>query len=90
MIGYDYIFLDGELECVDGGMGILILQLNLAGIKTLGSCSGHSNNGYPHVLCAPGTEEKLKRFGCKIINARPDGKVKAYFPCRCFSGRIVL
>lgn len=78
------------MECVDGGMGILILQLNLAGIKTLGSCNGHGNNGYPHVLCVSETEEKLKKFGCKIINTRPDGKVKAYFPCRCFSGRIVL
>ena len=68
-------------------MGILILQLNLAGIKTLGSCSGHSK-GYPSVLCSPGTEEKLEEFGCKIIIIREDRKVMAYFPCRCFTGRI--
>jgi hypothetical protein len=86
--GYDYIWLDGKLEPVDKGLGFLILQLNQAGIKTLGSCNGHGNNGYPHVLCAPGTEEKLKEFGCKIINTRPDGKVKAYFPVRCFGGKI--
>jgi len=84
---YDYIWLDGGLEAVDGGMGILILQLNLAGIKTLGSCSGHGE-GYPSVLCMPGTEEKLKEFGCEIIVTRQDGKVKAYFPCDCFRGRI--
>ncbi len=84
---YNYIFLDGELECVDGGMGILILQLNLSGIKTLGSCSGHGK-GYPSVLCAPKTEEKLKEFGCKIITTRQDRKVIACFPCACFRGRI--
>lgn len=86
---YDYIWIDGELEAVDKGLGILILQLNLVGIKTLGSCSGHANNGYPSVLCAPGMEEKLREFGCKIVTTRKDGKVIAYFPCRCFSGRIV-
>jgi len=84
---YDYIWLDGRLDCVDGGMGILILQLNLAGIKTLGSCSGHGK-GYPSVLCAPETEEKLKEFGCKIITTRKDDKVMACFPCHCFAGRI--
>ena len=84
---YDYIWLDGELEAVDGGMGILILQLNLAGIKTLGSCSGHGEN-YPSVLCEKETEGKLKEFGCRIITTREDGAVMAHFPCRCFNGRI--
>jgi len=55
---YDYIWIDDELEALDRGLGILVLQLNLAGIKTVGSCSGHSNNGYPSVLCAPGMEGK--------------------------------
>ena len=84
---YDYVWLGGELEAVDGGMGILILQLNLAGIETLGSCSGHGKN-YPQVICAPKTEERLKKFGCRIQTTREDGVVVAHFPCRCFSGRI--
>ena len=87
--GYDYIWIDDALEAVDRGLGILLLQLNSCGIKTIGSCSGHSNNGYPSVLCAPKMEEKLRKFGCKIVTTRKDGKVIAYFPGRCFSGRIV-
>ena len=84
---YDYVWLDDELEAVDGGMGTLILQLNLAGIKTLGSCSGHGED-YPNILCVPGAEEGLKKFGCRIITTREDKTVIAHFPCRCFSGRI--
>ena len=84
---YDHLVLNEGLEAVDGGMGLLILQLNLAGIKTLGSCSGHGKNP-PHVLCPPGTNEKLKEFGCDIVVTTERGNVKGFFLSNMCGGRI--
>lgn len=82
-----YLWLDGRLTVIDKCMGYLILQLNLAGIKTRQCCCGHGR-GYPHVLCETGTEEKLKEFGCKIITTRADALVAAYFPCSRYTGKV--
>ena len=82
-----YLWLDGKLKVIDKCMGFLVLQLNLAGIKTRQSCCGHGK-GYPHVLCEPGTEEKLREFGCKIIVTGKDGLVSAYFPVNAFTGKV--
>lgn len=74
-----YVWLDGKLKPIDRCIAILVLQLNLAGIKTIDSCCAHGK-GYPSVLCAQGTEEALKEFGCEIIMTREDGVVDARFP----------
>ena len=84
---YSYIWLNGNLQAIDRCIAPLILQLNLTGIKTLESCCGHGR-GYPNVVCESGTEEKLKKFGCKIVVTRQkDGKVMAYFPVNSFHGK---
>ena len=84
---YSYLWLDGKLKPVDQCISLLILQLNLFGIKTIGSCCGHGK-GYPNVTCAPGTEEKLQEFGCKIIVTKQNGNVEAYFPVNSFAGKV--
>lgn len=84
---YSYVWLDGKLKAVDSCIALLILQLNLAGIKTSGSYCGHGN-GYPNITCLPGTENKLEEFGCKIIVTRKDERVEAYFPVNSFSGKV--
>lgn len=84
---YSYLWLDGKLIPVDQCITPLILQLNLAGIKTIGSCCGHGK-GYPNITCAPGTEEKLQEFGCKIIVTKQNGNVEAFFPVNCWSGKV--
>lgn len=84
---YSYLWLDGKLQAVDQCISLLILQLNLVGIKTIESCCGHGK-GYPNVTCEEGTEEKLKEFGCKIVVTRQkDGLVMAYFPVNSFTGK---
>lgn len=84
---HSYVWLDGKLIAIDRCIALLILQLNLVGIKTLNSCCGHGK-GYPNVICEPGTEEALKKFGCKIVIPREkDGKVMAYFPANSFTGK---
>ena len=84
---YDHLVLDGSLEAVDGGMGLLILQLNLAGIETLSSCSGHGE-GYPSVLCSPGMQKKLKEFGCNIVVTTEDGRVEGFFLSNMCGGKL--
>jgi hypothetical protein len=84
---YAYLWLGGKLRPVDQCISLLILQINLAGIKTIGSCCGHGK-GYPNITCALGIEERLREFGCKIIVTRQDGKVEAYFPVNSFSGKV--
>ena len=68
-------------------MAFLVLQLNLAGIKTVGSCCGHGK-GYPNVTCVPGTEQKLREFDCKIVVTIEAGLVEAYFPVNTYRGRF--
>lgn len=82
-----YILLDGKLKSVDRCIASFILQLNLAGIKTIGCCCGHGS-GYPNVTCVPGTEYKLEKIGCKIFVTRKDGCVEAYFPVNSYSGKV--
>ena len=82
---YLYMWLDEKLKPIDSCIALLVLQLNLAGIKTVGSCCGHGK-GYPNVTCIPGTEAKLQDFGCKIFITRGDGRVEAYFPANSFGG----
>lgn len=83
---YGYMWLNGKLQAVDQCLVPLILQLNMAGIETVGSCCGHGK-GYPNITCASGSEEALREFGCKIIVARQrDGKVEAYFPANSCAG----
>ena len=85
---YSYLWLNGELTPVDRCIAPLILQLNMAGIKTLDSCCGHGKS-YPVVICEAGTKEGLQKFGCKIAVPREsDGKVMAYFPVNSFSGKV--
>lgn len=85
---YAYLWLDGKLQAVDQCISLFILQLNLAGIKTIESCCGHGK-GYPNVICEEGTEEKLERFGCKIVVTRnKDRLVVAYFPVNSFTGKV--
>ncbi len=84
-----YIWLEKELKPIDSCIALLILRLNLAGIKTVGSCCGHGK-GYPNVTCVPGTEKALREFGCKIIVTRQDDKVEAYFPVNSFSGKVYV
>ena len=83
---FAYVWLDKKLVPIDRCIAPLILQLNLVGIKTLNSCCGHGK-GYPCVICAPGTKEMLKEFGCQIVVERKDGKIIAYFPANSFSGK---
>jgi len=83
---FAYLWLDGKLQAADQCIALLILQLNLAGIKTIASCCGHGE-GYPNVTCEKGTEKKLSQFGCKIVVTRQDGKVEAYFPVNSFGGK---
>jgi len=85
---YVYLWLNGRLQAVDQCMGHLVLQLNTAGIKTVGACCGHGK-GYPNVTCVPGTEQALSDFGCKIIVTRQGvGKVEAYFPANTSAGHV--
>jgi len=84
---FSYLWLDKKLQGVDQCISLVILQLNLAGIKTIESCCGHGK-GYPNVICEKGTEEKLKEFGCKIVVTRQDGLVAAYFPVNSFTGKV--
>lgn len=86
---YSYLWLNGELQAVDKCIVLLILQLNLAVIKTVGCCCGHSKR-YPNVTCVPGTEEKLRGFGCKIVITRQDGKAEACLPVNSFSGKVFV
>jgi len=86
---YAYIWLDGKLQAVDQCISLLILQLNLSGIKTIESCCGHGK-GYPNVTCAPGTEERLQEFGCKITVTKQNGNVEAYFPVNSFTGKVYI
>ena len=83
---YSYLWLDEKLIPVDQCIALLILQLNLLGIKTIGACCGHGK-GYPNITCAPGTEEKLSDLGCKIIVTKQNGNVETYFPVNCWAGR---
>ncbi|MCK4644954.1 MAG: hypothetical protein KAU46_01765 [Candidatus Aminicenantes bacterium] len=84
---YSYLWLSGNLQAVDQCISLLILQLNLTGIKTIDSCCGHGK-GYPNVICEEGTEEKLREFGCKIVIVRKDKKVVAYFPVNSWTGKV--
>ena len=84
---FAYVWLDKKLIAIDRCIAPLILQLNLAGIKTSNSCCGHGK-GYPNVICAPGTKESLKEFGCPIAVERKDGKVSAYFPANSCTGKV--
>lgn len=83
---YSYLWLNGKLIPVDQCIALLILQLNLAGIKTIGACCGHGK-GYPNITCAPGTEQKLKDYGCRIVVTKQNGNVEAYFPVNCWTGK---
>ena len=40
------------------------------------------------MICEKGTEEKLKKFGCKIVVTRQDGLVTTYFPVNSFTGKV--
>ena len=83
---FTHLWLNGKLQVIDQCMGYLILQLNAAGIETVGCCCGHGK-GYPNVTCVPGTEQALRDFGCKIIVTRQGvGKVEAYFPVNNSAG----
>ncbi len=85
---YVYLWLNGKLQAIDQCLGHLLIQLNMAGIETVGSCCAHGR-GYPNVTCVVGTEEALRKFGCKIIVTRQrDSKVEAYFPVNSFTGRV--
>ena len=84
---YSYIWLDKKLQAIDSCISLLILQLNLAGIKTVESCCGHGT-GYPNVTCVPDTREKLIKFGCKIAVVKENGNVEAYFPVNSFTGKV--
>lgn len=84
---YSYVWLDRGLQAIDSCIAPLIIQLNNYRIRTLASCCGHGG-GYPNVICIPGTEEKLKEFGCKIVVTRDDKKVMAYFPVNSFFGKV--
>jgi hypothetical protein len=86
---FAYIWIDSKLVAIDRCIAHLVLQLNLAGIKTVGCCCGHGE-GYPNVTCAKGTEKRLSEFGCKIAVTRQDGKVEAYFPVNSFTGRVYV
>jgi len=83
-----YMWLDGKLKSVDQCIVPLILQLRLAGVTTLGCCCGHGGM-IPNVVCAPGSEEALEKFGCKRFETDPStDKVVAYFPTRADSGYV--
>ena len=84
---FAYIWLDGELTPIDACIAPLIMQLNQFGIKTIQSCCGHGK-GYPNVICEKNTEEKLEKFGCKIVVTRKDNLVHAFFPTTCLSGKV--
>jgi len=86
---FSYLWLDKKLQAVDQCISLLILQLNLAGIKTIESCCGHGK-GYPGVICAPGKEEKLKKFGCKIIVTKQNGNVESYFSVNSWAGKVYV
>ena len=87
---YSYLWLDGKLQAVDSCIFILILQLNLAGIKTINSCCGHGKD-YPCIVCEPGSEKRLKEFGCKAIKTRQkDAYVFAYFPVNSRSKKVYI
>jgi hypothetical protein len=84
---YSYLWLENGLQAIDSCIAPLLIQLNNSAIKTIASCCGHGK-GYPRVTCAPGTEAKLKEFGCRIVVTREDKKVEAYFPVESFFGRV--
>jgi hypothetical protein len=85
---FAYLWLNKELIPIDLCISSFILQLRSAGIKTIASCCGHGI-GYPWVLCAKGSEDKLSKFGCQIIIPRyGDGLVMAYFPGASFTGKV--
>ena len=84
---YSYVWLDGKLKAIDQCISLLVLQLNLFGIKTINSCCGHGKT-YPCIICVPGTEKKLEEFGCEIFVTRQDGKVEAYFPVHSCTGKV--
>lgn len=87
---HSYLWLDGKLKAVDQCITSLVLQLNLAGIKTINSCCGHGKD-HPNVVCVPGSEKQLVKFGCKIIETRQrDGYVFASFPVNSESGLIYI
>lgn len=83
---YSYVWIDGKLQPIDQCISLLVLQLNLAGIRTVGACCGHGK-GYPNITCVQGTEEKLRKVGCKIIVPKQNGNVEAYFPVDCWGGK---
>lgn len=84
---YSYLFFDGELEPIDSCITPLILQLMSAGIKTLSSCCEHGKD-YPYVICERGTEEKLKKFGCKDVKTGWAEMVRANFRVQSLDGKI--
>lgn len=82
-----YVWIGGELIPIDTCIAPLVVQLNQFGIRTVHSCCGHGV-GYPHVMCAAGTETLLEKFGCKIAVTGPDGLVDAYFPTVGQGGKV--
>ncbi len=77
---HSYMWLDGRLKSVDQCIVPLILQLHSAGVTTLGCCCGHGGIT-PNVVCAVGSEEALKEFGCTMFGTDPSTeKIVAYFP----------
>jgi len=87
---HSYLWLDGKLKAVDRCIASFILQLHQAGIKACNSGCGHGRD-YPCIIFEPGTEEKLKGFGCKMIETRrEDGHVFAHFPVNSETGKVYV
>lgn len=58
-------------------------------IETLGCCCGHGMY-FPNVVCASGTEGKLRVFGCKDFTTRKDGCVESTFPINSHTGKAYI